>query len=203
MLRRLSGSHDRTQAAFPAGEIRLAPLAANTDIFYPRKEAKPNFVFYMGRRHEPLHQALLKYCEARGLKYLYSDRFLFGEELGRATSSAQYFVVSAREVMDPKTKTSFSPLPLRYFEGLAAGTRLLGAIPASGEYERFCRPTPCVKCRSTVRIWLSASIEIDKIQTINAPLTPPRPWCANIIRGDGAGSKSTAISSMAARWIST
>lgn len=120
---------------FPRGKFVWAPLAANTDIFYPRKEAKPNFVFYMGRRHEPLHQALLKYCEARDLKYFYSDRFLFGEELGRATSSAQYFVVSAREVIDPKTKTSFSPLPLRYFEGLAAGTRLLGALPTGGEYE--------------------------------------------------------------------
>jgi hypothetical protein len=120
---------------FPLGKFVWAPLAANTDIFYPRKEPKANFVFYMGRRHEPFHQALLKYCEARGLKYLYSDRFLYGEELGRATSSAQYFVVSAREVIDPKTKTSFSPLPLRYFEGLAAGTRLLGALPASGEYE--------------------------------------------------------------------
>jgi hypothetical protein len=59
---------------------------------------------------------------------------LFGEELGRAASSAQYFVVSPREVVDPKTKTAFSPLSPRYFEGLAAGTRLLGATPASGEY---------------------------------------------------------------------
>jgi hypothetical protein len=67
-----------------------------------------------------LHQALLKYCEARGLKYLYSDRFMFGEELGRATSSAQYFVASPREMIDPKTKTAYSPLSPRYFEGLAA-----------------------------------------------------------------------------------
>ena len=54
---------------------------------------------------------------------------------------------------------------------------------------RFCRPTPCAKCRSTVRIWLNVSIEIDKIQTINAPLTPPRPWCANIIRGGRRGQQ--------------
>jgi hypothetical protein len=120
---------------FPLAKFVWLPLAANTDIFHPRKEGKPNFVFYMGRRHESLHQALLKYCEARGLKYLYSDQFLFGEELGRATSSAQYFVVSPREVIDPKTKTAFAPLPMRYFEGLAAGTRLLGPIPASGEYD--------------------------------------------------------------------
>jgi hypothetical protein len=119
---------------FPLAKFVWLPHAGNTDIFYPRKEGKPNFAFYMGRRHEPLHQALRKYCDARGLKYLYSDRFLFGEELGRAASSAQYFVVSPREVVDPKTKTAFSPLSPRYFEGLAAGTRLLGSIPASGEY---------------------------------------------------------------------
>jgi hypothetical protein len=120
---------------FSRGKFVWLPLAANTDIFHPRKEERPYFAFYMGRRHEPLHQALLKYCEARGLKYHYSDKFLYGEELGRATSSAQYFIVTPREVIDPKTKTAFSPLALRYFEGLAAGTRLLGSLPASGEYE--------------------------------------------------------------------
>jgi hypothetical protein len=120
---------------FPLGRFVWLPLAVRTEIFYPRKDPKPNFAFYMGRRHEPLHQALIKYCEARGLKYHYSDKFLYGEELGRATSSAQYFVVSPREIVDPKTKTSFSPLPMRYFEGLAAGTRLLGPLPESREYE--------------------------------------------------------------------
>jgi hypothetical protein len=119
---------------FPLGKFVWLPHAGNADIFYPRKEGKPNFVFYMGRRHEPLHQALLKYCDTRGLKYLYSDRFMFGEELGRAASSAQYFVASPREMIDPKTKTAYSPLSPRYFEGLAAGTRILGTIPESGEY---------------------------------------------------------------------
>jgi hypothetical protein len=88
----------------------------------------------MGRRHEPLHQALVKYCEARGLKYFYTDKFLFGEELGRAASGAEYFVASPREVIDPKTNSAYSPLSPRYFEGLAAGTRLIGTLPASGEY---------------------------------------------------------------------
>ncbi len=119
---------------FPLAKFVWLPHAGNTDIFYPRTDGKPNLAFYMGRRHAPLHQALLKYCEARGLKYLYSDRFLFGEELGCAASSAQYFVASPREVLDPKTRTAFSPLSPRYFEGLAAGTRLLGTLPASGEY---------------------------------------------------------------------
>jgi hypothetical protein len=119
---------------FPLAKFVWLPHAGNTDIFYPRKGGKPNFAFYMGRRHEPLHQALVKYCEARGLKYFYSDKFLFGEELGRAASSAEYFVASPREVIDPKTNSAYSPLSPRYFEGLAAGTRLIGTLPASGEY---------------------------------------------------------------------
>ena len=119
---------------FPFGKFVWLPHACNTDIFYPRQEGKPNFAFYMGRRHEPLHQALIKYCEARGLKYLYFDRFVFGEELGRAASSAQYFVASPREIIDPKTNSAYNPISPRYFEGLAAGARILGTLPKSGEY---------------------------------------------------------------------
>jgi hypothetical protein len=128
---------------FPLAKFVWLPRAGNTDIFYPRKGGKPNFAFYMGRRHEPLHQALVKYCEARGLKYFYTDKFLFGEELGWAASSAEYFVASPREVIDPKTNSAYSPLSPRYFEGLAAGTRLIGTLPASGEYNALL-PTDAI-----------------------------------------------------------
>jgi hypothetical protein len=93
------------------------------------------FAFYMGRREEALHNALLAYCESRGLRYLYSDAARYtSEELGRVTSSAQYFVVAP-----PNARRSggYSPMPARYVEGLAAGTRLLGHLPQSGEYERI------------------------------------------------------------------
>jgi glycosyl transferase family 1 len=112
------------------------PLAADTDIFYPRREEKSVFAFWMGRRYEPLHRALLTYCEARGLRYVHSkDGRLTAEELGRLTSSAQYFVVTPPDLDNPKRTGGFSPLVMRYFEGLAAGTRLLGILPRSGEYE--------------------------------------------------------------------
>ena len=147
---------------FPLAKFVWLPHAGNTDIFYPRKGGKPNFTFYMGRRHEPLHQALVKYCEARGLKYLYSDKFLFGEELGRAASSAEYFVASPREIIDPKTNTAYSPLSPRYFEGLAAERASSAPYPEAANTTRFCRPTRCVKSRSTVLIWLSVSTKIVK-----------------------------------------
>jgi Glycosyl transferases group 1 len=132
------------QRRFPLAKFVWLPLGAHTDIFYPRKEEKSIFAFWMGRRHEPLHRALLAYCEARGLRYVYSkDGGLSTEELGRLTSSAQYFIATPPDVDNAKRTGGFSPLVMRYFEGLAAGTRLLGVLPRSGEYEAIL-PTDAV-----------------------------------------------------------
>jgi len=140
---------DELQRRFPLAKFVWLPFGAHTDVFYPRKEKKSVFAFWMGRRHEPLHQALLAYCEARGLRYAYSkDLRLSTEELGRLTSSAEYFVATPPDLDDPKRTGGFSPLVMRYFEGLAAGTRLLGVLPRSGEYEAilpadaFCQVSP-------------------------------------------------------------
>ncbi len=63
-------------------------------------------------------------------------------------SSAQYFVATPPDLDHPERTGGFSPLVMRYFEGLAAGTRLLGVLPRSGEYEAilpmdaFCQVAP-------------------------------------------------------------
>jgi len=126
---------DELRRRFPLAKFVWLPFGAHTDIFYPHREQKSIFAFWMGRRHEPLHQALLAYCEPRGLRYVYSKGGLTTEELGRLTSSAQYFVATPPDLDNPKRTGGFSPLVMRYFEGLAAGTRLLGVLPRSGEYE--------------------------------------------------------------------
>ncbi len=140
---------EQLQRRFPWSKFVWLPLAAHTDIFYPRKEPKSIFAFWMGRRHEPLHRALLAYCEARGLKYVYfKDGRASTEELGQLASSAQYFVATPPDLDNPKRTGGFSPLVMRYFEGLAAGTRLLGVLPRSGDYQRilptdaFCQVSP-------------------------------------------------------------
>ena len=137
------------QRRFPLAKFVWLPLGAHTDIFYPRKERKSIFAFWMGRRHEPLHRALLAYCDARGLSYVYSkDGGLSTEELGRLTSSAQYFVATPPDLDNTGRTGGFSPMVMRYFEGLAAGTRLLGVLPRSGEFElilsadAFCQVSP-------------------------------------------------------------
>jgi len=120
---------------FPKAKFEWLPFGIDTDVFYPRPEGKSVFAFWMGRRHEPLHEALLAYCEARGLKYLYSNdgRYAPGD-LGQVASSAEYFIVTPP---DAKRSGGYSPLVMRYLEGLAAGARLLGTLPKSGEYERL------------------------------------------------------------------
>ncbi len=134
---------------FQLAKFVWLPFGAHTDTFYPRKERKSIFAFWMGRRHEPLHRALLEYCEARGLRYVYSkDGGLSTEELGQLTSSAQYFVATPPDLDNTGRTGGFSPMVMRYFEGLAAGTRLLGVLPRSGEFESvlsadaFCQVLP-------------------------------------------------------------
>jgi Glycosyl transferases group 1 len=140
---------EELQRRFPLAKFVWLPFGADTDTFYPRNEGKPIFAFSMGRRYEPLHRALLAYCEARGLRYVHSyGGGLSTEELGRTTSSAQYFLATPPDLDNPKRTGGFSPLVMRYFEGLAAGTRLLGVLPRSGEYEAllpidaFCQVSP-------------------------------------------------------------
>ena len=57
-------ARDELESRFPLAKFVWLPFGAHTDVFYPRKEQKSIFAFWMGRRHEPLHRALLAYCEA-------------------------------------------------------------------------------------------------------------------------------------------
>ena len=140
---------DELRRRFPLAKFVWLPYGADTDTFHPHKEAKSIFAFWMGRRHEPLHQALLAYCEARNLRYVYfKDGRATTEELSQLASSAQYFIATPPDLDNPERTGGFSPLTMRYFEGLAAGTRLLGVLPRSGDYEAvlptdaFCKVSP-------------------------------------------------------------
>jgi len=84
-----------------------------------------------------LHNALMRYCGERGLEYRFTQEGAepkFGES-GELAGRAQYFVVTPPDLNDPVRTGGFSPLVMRYFEGLAAGARLLGVLPRSGEYD--------------------------------------------------------------------
>ena len=122
---------------FPSARFEWMPFGADTDVFDAQPGERSIFCYSMGRRHEPLHQALLRYCSDRGLNYLHSSN---GEvrdraELGRRVGSSQYFLVTPPDISDPARAEGYSPLVQRYVEGLSAGARLVGVLPKSGEYE--------------------------------------------------------------------
>jgi hypothetical protein len=123
---------------YPQGRFEWLPFGIDTDVFDATPGDRDIFAFWMGRRYEPLHQALLRYCEQRGLIYRYSQKpgeFLDPADLGRVAGRSRYFLVTPPDLNDPVRTGGFSPLVMRYMEGLSAGARLLGVLPKSGEYE--------------------------------------------------------------------
>jgi len=124
---------------FPQGRFEWLPFGVDTQVFDVTPGERDIFAFWMGRRYEPLHQALLNYCGARGLDYRYRlhDEFLSAEDLGRLAGRSRYFIVTPPDLDGPERTGGFSPLVMRYFEGLSAGARLLGVLPRSGEYEEL------------------------------------------------------------------
>jgi glycosyltransferase involved in cell wall biosynthesis len=123
---------------YPRARFEWLPFGIDTNVFFPRGIQKDIFIYWMGRRYEPLHQAILAYCAAHNLKYVYtvnSGEIPNPGDLGKLVSRARYFVVTPPDLDNPARTGGISPLVMRYMEGLAAGTRLLGVLPGSGEYE--------------------------------------------------------------------
>ncbi|OBV11207.1 glycosyltransferase family protein [Erythrobacter dokdonensis] len=111
------------------------PFACDTEVFRPREVARDIDILWMGRRDPMLHRSLLALSEQRGLNYQYRETTGFLDDprdLGLLAARSRYFVVTPPE---PERSGGYSPLLMRYFEGLAAGCRLLGTLPASGEFE--------------------------------------------------------------------
>lgn len=129
---------EELQQRFPKGRFQWLTFGIDTDVFHERPVQRDIFAYWMGRRHEALHQALLRYCEARGLEYRYtkvSGEFRDPQELGEMVSRCRYFVVTPPDIDNPERTGGYSPLVMRYMEGLAAGARLLGVLPKSGEFQ--------------------------------------------------------------------
>jgi len=117
----------------PNLHVRWLPYAANGDVFRDQGLERDIFAYWMGRRSDALDRALAAYCAERGLEYRTDPAT--GHELARLVARARYFVVTPPDLTSVERTGGFSPLALRYFEGLAAGARLLGVLPRSGEYE--------------------------------------------------------------------
>jgi hypothetical protein len=128
---------DELRRRFPRGSFTWLPFGVDTDVFHDRGGERDIFAYWMGRRHDPLHRALDAYCASRGLIYRHTSggEVTDPDELGRLVSRSRYFVVTPPDLDDPVRTGGFSPLVMRYLEGLAGGARLLGVPPRSGELE--------------------------------------------------------------------
>jgi hypothetical protein len=124
---------------FSSGRFEWLPWGVDTANFdAPENSERDVFAYWMGRRHEPLHQAMLSYCQRHGLEYRYTKRpgeFADPAELGRFIGRCQYFMVTPPDLDNPARTGGFSPFVMRYLEGLSSGARLLGVLPSSGEYQ--------------------------------------------------------------------
>ncbi len=126
---------DELRRRFPRGRFEWITFGVDTDVFHPGYEERDIFAYWMGRRDERLHRALIDYCAERGLEYRYTlkgGEFSDPQELGTLVRRCRYFVVTPP---DASRTGGFSPLVMRYLEGLACGARLLGVLPSSGEFE--------------------------------------------------------------------
>jgi len=130
--------YEELKIRFPRGRFEWLPFGVDTGVFDSVPGERSIFAYWMGRRYEPLHRAMLTYCTDRRLPYRYTMRggeFPNPLDLGRLVGRSQYFLVTPPNLADPDRTGGYSPFVMRYLEGLAAGARLLGVLPRSGEYE--------------------------------------------------------------------
>jgi Glycosyl transferases group 1 len=152
---------------FPRGRFEWLPFGVDTDIFNSLPGERPIFAYWMGRRYEPLHQAMLRYCTERGLVYRYtlrSGEFPDPSELGKVVGSSQYFLVAPPDYADPARTGGYSPFVMRYLEGLSAGARLLGLLPKSGEYDMLL-PRDAMLAVAPDGSDLAAKLDADRANT--------------------------------------
>lgn len=118
------------------------PLAADALRFtpYPEPPARVIDVLSIGRRSEPVHEALLKLAAARGLFYLHdtipgslvrpSNPAQHRDMLANSAKRSRFFVTYPAKFGAGENQGQ-SEVGARYFEGLAAGAILLGQTPSA------------------------------------------------------------------------
>ena len=133
----------------PDRRYEWLPLGFNDRVFRDQGLERDVYAFWMGRRYAPLHDALLRHCQERGLDYQYLEppgQPIALTELSRLAARARYFVAIAPEIDDPLRTVGTSPLTARFLEGVGAGCRLLGVRPRSGEFELLLPEEAIVEC---------------------------------------------------------
>jgi hypothetical protein len=133
----------------PGTRVEWLPFGYDASVFRDLGLERDIFAYWMGRRYEPLHDRLKAYCDERGLNYRYSKRggeFPNPHDLNRVIARSRYFVVTPPNLDNPARTGRYSPMMMRYLEGLASGARLLGVLPNREEYEQMLPMDAIVRC---------------------------------------------------------
>ncbi len=134
-------------AATTGGEWYHADQAVSLKYFAPAPPEKRviHFSSY-GRRHPRVHEALLRFCERRGLYYDYTTH-------GRAQPTAESLALLKQfawhlchslftvcwpvEITNPQRAGDLSPITCRWFEAAAAGAAIIGQPPRNPRFARL------------------------------------------------------------------
>jgi hypothetical protein len=133
----------------PGLRVEWLPFGYDAGVFRDLGLERDIFAYWMGRRYEPLHTRLEAYCAERGLTYRYTKRggeFPDPHDLNRVIARSRYFVVTPPDLDNPARTGRYSPMMMRYLEGLASGARLLGVLPNRDEFERLLPLDAVVRC---------------------------------------------------------
>jgi glycosyltransferase involved in cell wall biosynthesis len=133
----------------PKARVEWLPFGYDASVFRDLGLERDIFAYWMGRRYEPLHERLQAYCAERGLFYRSTKRggeFPNPHDLNEVIARSRYFVVTPPNLDNPARTGHYSPMVMRYLEGLASGARLLGVLPNREEYERMLPLDAIVQC---------------------------------------------------------
>jgi len=122
-------------------QVEYVPSAVDALRFspYPTPPDRVIDIYSVGRRVDALHQALLRLASRDGLYYLYdtlhtgdsltSDHREHREMYAGVAKRSRFFTVAPAKVDHPEETAGQVEVGLRYYEGLAAGTVVLGQLP--------------------------------------------------------------------------
>ena len=125
--------------------LRFAPAASD--------QPRPIDVCNIGRRSQVTHQALLEDAERRRCFYYYDTVAASGSDLKQRTfrvdnpqehrlmlatilKHSRYFIANRSHVNNPEFTAGRDEISARFYEGVAAGTVMIGEAPRTEEFKR-------------------------------------------------------------------
>jgi hypothetical protein len=131
------------------------PLATDVPRFAPAAldQPRPIDVCNIGRRSPVTHQALLADAERRQSFYYYDTVAASGSDLKQRTfrvdnaqehrlmlatilKRSRYFIANRSHVNNPEFTAGRDEISARFYEGVAAGTAMIGEAPRTDEFQR-------------------------------------------------------------------